>query len=419
MEQFGFDIIKQADPEIARAIELELDRQTRKLELIASENITSRAVMATLASVMTNKYAEGYPARRYYGGCQYVDIAEELAIERSCKLFSSPYSNVQPHSGTQANMAAYFALLKPGDTILGMDLAHGGHLSHGSPVSFSGRFFNFYSYGVQRETGRIDYEEVRSLAEEYRPQMIVAGASAYARIIDFEAMRRIADSVGAYLMVDMAHIAGLVAAGVHPSPVPHAHVVTSTTHKTLRGPRGGFILAQGDHGKKLNSQIFPGIQGGPLMNVIAAKAVAFRLAMSERFKEDQRQTVANAEALAGHLLEGGVDLVSGGTDNHLILIDLSNKDITGKDAERALEEAGITVNKNAVPFDQRRPSVTSGIRLGTPSVTTRGMKEPEMAAIASMILDVLNNPGDEAVLRRVGDAVREMCDRFPLYPYDR
>jgi len=419
MEQLGFDIIKQADPEIARAIELELDRQTRKLELIASENITSRAVMATLASVMTNKYAEGYPARRYYGGCQYVDIAEELAIERACKLFSAPYGNVQPHAGTQANMAAYFALLKPGDTILGMDLAHGGHLSHGSAVSFSGRFFNFHSYGVEKETGVIDYDEVRSIAEKCRPQMIVAGASAYARVIDFETMRSIADAVGAYLMVDMAHIAGLVAAGVHPSPVPHAHVVTSTTHKTLRGPRGGFILAQEAYGKKLNSQIFPGIQGGPLMNAIAAKAVAFRLAMSERFTQDQRQTVANAKALAGHLLDGGMHLVSGGTDNHLILIDLSREEITGKDAERALEQAGITANKNAVPFDRRPPSVTSGIRLGTPSVTTRGMKEPEMATIAALILDVFKHPQDTAVLGRVGDAVQALCDRFPLYPYDR
>jgi glycine hydroxymethyltransferase len=419
MEQFGFDIIQQADPEIARAIELELDRQTRKLELIASENITSRAVMATLASVLTNKYAEGYPCRRYYGGCQYVDMAEELAIERSRKLFSAEYANVQPHAGTQANMAAYFAFLKPGDSILGMDLAHGGHLSHGSPVSFSGRFFDFVSYGVQRETGRIDYDEVRALAEKRRPKMIVAGASAYARIIDFEMMSDIAGSVGAYLMVDMAHIAGLVAAGVHPSPVPHADVVTSTTHKTLRGPRGGFILAKGDYGKKLNSQIFPGIQGGPLMHVIAAKAVAFRLAMSERFKEDQRQTVINAKVLAQHLIDGGVQLVSGGTDNHLILIDLSGEDITGKDAEKALEQAGITANKNAVPFDERPPSVTSGIRLGTPSVTTRGMKEPEMATIASMILDVLKNPRDEAVSRRVGESVRQLCDRFPLYPYDR
>lgn len=419
MEQLGFDIIAKADPEIARAIELELDRQTHKLELIASENVTTQAVMATLASVLTNKYAEGYPGRRYYGGCQFVDMAEELAVKRARELFSAEYANVQPHAGTQANMAAYFALLKPGDTILGMNLAHGGHLSHGSPVSFSGRFFNFLSYGVERDTGRIDYDAVQRLAETHHPQMIVAGASAYARIIDFERMGGIAASVGAYLMVDMAHIAGLVSAGAHPSPVPHADVVTSTTHKTLRGPRGGFILAKQGHGKKLNSQIFPGIQGGPLMHVIAAKAVAFRLAMSEDFKQDQHQTVANAKALAKCLLDGGVNLVSGGTDNHLILVDLSDREITGKDAEKALEQAGITANKNAVPFDERPPSVTSGIRLGTPAVTTRGMKESEMAVIGGLVLDVLRNPGDEAVLRRVGESVQELCDRFPLYPEDR
>jgi len=418
MHQLGFDIIKRTDPEIAHAIELELERQTSKLDLIASENITSQAVMATSATVLTNKYAEGYPSRRYYGGCQYIDMAEALAIERAKELFSAPYANVQPHSGTQANMAAYFAFLEPGDKILGMDLAHGGHLTHGSPVSFSGRFFDVVSYGVEKDTGMINYGEVRALAERHRPKMIVAGASAYARAFDFETMGDIARSVDAYLMADMAHIAGLVAAGLHPSPVPHADVITSTTHKTLRGPRGGFILAKGNYGKKINNQIFPGIQGGPLMHVIAAKAVAFKLAMSESFVADQRQTVANAKALARYLMDGGLRLVSGGTDNHLILVDLSGMDITGEDAQKALDDAGITVNKNAIPFDKRRPSVTSGIRLGTPSVTTRGMKDKEMAIISSLILDVLNDPKDEGVLQRVAKSVQDLCERFPLYPKD-
>ena len=418
MHQLGFDIIKRTDPEIAHAIELELERQTSKLDLIASENITSQAVMATSATVLTNKYAEGYPSRRYYGGCQYIDMAEALAIERAKELFSAPYANVQPHSGTQANMAAYFAFLEPGDKILGMDLAHGGHLTHGSPVSFSGRFFDVVSYGIEKDTGMINYGEVRALAERHRPKMIVAGASAYARTLDFETMGDIARSVDAYLMADMAHIAGLVAAGLHPSPVPHADVITSTTHKTLRGPRGGFILAKGNYGKKINNQIFPGIQGGPLMHVIAAKAVAFKLAMSESFVADQRQTVANAKALARYLMDGGVRLVSGGTDNHLILVDLSNVDIKGEDAQKALDDAGITVNKNAIPFDKRRPSVTSGIRLGTPSVTTRGMKDKEMAIISSLILDVLNDPKDEGVLQRVAKSVQDLCERFPLYPKD-
>ncbi len=418
MHQLGLDIIKRTDPEIAHAIELELERQTSKLDLIASENITSQAVMATSATVLTNKYAEGYPSRRYYGGCQYIDMAEALAIERAKELFSAPYANVQPHSGTQANMAAYFAFLEPGDKILGMDLAHGGHLTHGSPVSFSGRFFDVVSYGVEKDTGMINYGEVRALAERHRPKMIVAGASAYARTLDFETMGDIARSVDAYLMADMAHIAGLVAAGLHPSPVPHADVITSTTHKTLRGPRGGFILAKGNYGKKINNQIFPGIQGGPLMHTIAAKAVAFKLAMSESFVADQRQTVANAKALARYLMDGGLRLVSGGTDNHLILVDLSDVDITGEDAQKALDDAGITVNKNAIPFDKRRPSVTSGIRLGTPSVTTRGMKDKEMAIISSLILDVLNDPKDEGVLWRVAKSVQDLCERFPLYPKD-
>ncbi len=409
------DIIRKADPEIAQAIELEIERQAYKLELIASENITSLAVMATQASVLTNKYAEGYPDRRYYGGCQYVDMAENLAIERAEKLFHAPYANVQPHSGTQANMAVYFAFLKPGDTVLGMNLAHGGHLSHGSPVNFSGRFFNFVSYGVGEKTGTIDYDEVRAVAEKHRPKMIVAGASAYARTIDFGAFANIARSVDACLMVDMAHIAGLVAAGLHPSPIPHADVITSTTHKTLRGPRGGLILARKDYGKKLDDEIFPGIQGGPLMHVIAAKAVAFKLAMSENFRASQRQTVANARALAQYLTDAGFKLVSGGTDNHLVLVDLTSLDITGRDAEKALDEAGITVNKNTIPFEKRSPFEASGVRIGTPSVTTRGMKEQEMSTIAAMIVDVLNQPKDQGVLRRVRESVRDLCDRFPLY----
>jgi glycine hydroxymethyltransferase len=417
--QPDIDIIKESDPEISHVIELELERQSHTLELIASENITSRCVMATQASVLTNKYAEGYPNRRYYGGCEHVDMAEKLAMERAKKLFRAPYANVQPHSGTQANMAVYFAFLKPGDTVLGMNLAHGGHLSHGSSVSFSGRFFHFISYGVSEKAGTINYDEVAALAEEHRPKMIVAGASAYPRTIDFAAFGRIARSVDAYLMADMAHIAGLIAAGLHPSPIPHADMVTSTTHKTLRGPRGGFILAQKDYGRKLDSEVFPGIQGGPLMHVIAAKAVAFKLAMSEEFKAYQRQTVANAKALARHLMDAGFELVSGGTDNHLIMVDLTALDITGREAERALEKGGITLNKNAIPFDKRSPSVASGIRIGTPAVTTRGMKEQDMATIGGMIVEVLNQAHDEGVLRRVRESVRDLCDRFPLYPEKR
>jgi glycine hydroxymethyltransferase len=400
---------------MAHAIELEFERQAHSLELIASENITSRCVMATQASILTNKYAEGYPNRRYYGGCEHVDTAERLAIERAKKLFHAPYANVQPHSGTQANMAVYFAFLKPGDTVLGMNLAHGGHLSHGHPASFSGRFFHFISYGVSEKAGTIDYDEVAALAEKHRPKMIVAGASAYPRMIDFEAFGRISRSVGAYLMADMAHIAGLIAAGLHPSPIPHADMVTSSTHKTLRGPRGGFILAQKDHGQKLDSEVFPGIQGGPLMHVIAAKAVAFKLAMSEDFKAYQRQTVANAKALARHLTNAGFELVSGGTDNHLIMVDLTALDMTGTEAERALEKGGITLNKNTIPFDKRSPSVASGIRIGTPAVTTRGMKEDDMGTIAAMIVEVLNHPHDEGALQRVRESVRDLCDTFPLY----
>jgi len=409
------DIIEKADPEIADTVKLEMDRQTYKLELIASENITSPSVLATQATVLANKYAEGYPGRRFYGGCKYVDMAEGLAIERAKTLFGASYANMQPHSGTQANMAVYFTLLKPGDTILGMDLSHGGHLSHGSPANFSGNLFNLVSYGVDRQTGMIDYEQLEAIAKKHQPKMIVAGASAYPRIIDFEAFARIARSIDAYLLADMAHISGLVAAGVHPSPIPHSDVITSTTHKTLRGPRGGFILARKKHGKRLDSQIFPGIQGGPLMHIIAAKAVAFKLAMSKNFKAYQHQTVANAAVLAQHLMNAGLKLVSGGTDNHLLMVDLRDIGISGRDAEKALEEAGITVNKNTIPFEKRSPFVTSGIRIGTPAVTTRGMKEEEMAIIGAMIVEVLNQPNNQAVICRVNESVRDLCEKFPLY----
>ncbi|MFH2219516.1 MAG: serine hydroxymethyltransferase [Pseudomonadota bacterium] len=407
--------IERVDPDIARAIAMEAERQRHTLELIASENIASRAIMAAQGSVLTNKYAEGYPNKRYYGGCEYVDVAEKLAVKRAEKLFNADYANVQPHSGSQANMAVYFALLNPGDTILAMDLSHGGHLTHGSPVSFSGRLFNFIHYGVKADTGTIDYAEVARIAEKHRPRMIVAGASAYPRIIDFEAFGRIAGSIGAYLMVDMAHIAGLVAAGVHPSPVPHADVVTSTTHKTLRGPRGGLILAKTDYGTVLNRHVFPGIQGGPLMHVIAAKAVAFKEAMSQSFRTYQVDIVNNAKTLAAQLKESGIHLVSGGTDNHMMLLDLRNLNITGKDAEEVLGRADITVNKNFIPFDTQSPAVTSGIRIGTPAVTTRGMKAPEMAVIARLIVDVLKNRDDEGLIDRARAKVRELTEAFPLY----
>ena len=409
------DTIQITDPKIAEAIAQEFVRQSSTLEMIASENIASQAVMAAQGSVMTNKYAEGYPHKRYYGGCEFVDVAESLALERAKKLFNAEYANVQPHSGSQANMAVYFALLKPRDTVMGMDLAHGGHLTHGSPVSFSGTFFRFVHYGVKRETGRIDYEKAAELAEKYRPKLIIAGASAYPRIIDFEAFAQMAESVNAKLMVDMAHIAGLVAAGLHPSPVPHSHVVTSTTHKTLRGPRGGLILAKSDFSKELNSQIFPGIQGGPLMHVIAAKAVAFKEALSEKFRRYQQNVVRNADVLARHLMDQGVELVSNGTDNHMILADLTHLNITGKDAQEILGRAGITVNKNAIPFDTRGPTVTSGIRLGTPALTTRGMKSSEMMIIAKMIVDVLKNPGNMQVIEMTRQKVMELCRAFPLY----
>jgi glycine hydroxymethyltransferase len=367
-------------------------------------------------SVLTNKYAEGYPDKRYYGGCEFVDIAEKLAVDRAKELFNSAFANVQPHSGSQANMAVYFAFLKPGDTVLGMNLSHGGHLTHGSPVNFSGRLFNFIPYGVREETGTIDYEALGLLADEHRPKMIVAGASAYPRIIDFDRFAQVAASVGASLMVDMAHIAGLVAAGLHPSPVPFADVVTSTTHKTLRGPRGGLILAQTDHSDRLNKQIFPGIQGGPLMHVIAAKAVAFKEALSPEFAAYQVNVVKNANALARGLMETGLQLVSGGTDNHMMLVDLRQHGITGKEAEDVLGRAGITVNKNAIPFDPLSPLVTSGFRIGTPAVTSRGMREPEMAVIAGLIDEALKNRGNDAELRRIRSKTIDLCNSFPLYP---
>jgi glycine hydroxymethyltransferase len=408
--------ITAVDPEIAAIISAEALRQQSHLELIASENVASRAVMAAQGSVLTNKYAEGYPDKRYYGGCECVDQAEQLAIDRARALFGADYANVQPHSGSQANMAVYFALLSPGDTVMGMDLAHGGHLTHGSPVSFSGKLYNFIHYGVDRETGRIDYEALARQAEARRPRMIVAGASAYPRTLDFETFGRIARSVGAILMVDMAHIAGLVSAGVHPSPIPHADVVTSTTHKTLRGPRGGLILAKGDHAAKLRSVVFPGIQGGPLMHIIAAKAVAFKEAERDAFRRYQVQTVTNAKALAEVLVAQGVALVSGGTDNHMMLADLSGLKITGKDAEEVLGRAGMTVNKNAVPFDTRGPAVTSGIRIGTPYVTSRGMGTEEMRRIGELMVATLRQPFDAAVIAETRRAVSGLCAEFPLYP---
>ncbi len=408
--------LKSQDPEIYKAIKNELERQRTYLELIASENIVSEAVLEVQGSIFTNKYAEGYPSKRYYGGCDYADLVENLAIDRAKELFQAEYANVQAHSGSQANMAVYFAALNPGDKVLGMDLAHGGHLTHGSPVNFSGQFFNFISYGVDKETGIISMEEVERVAHEHRPRMIVAGASAYPRLIDFEAFRVIADQIDALFMVDMAHIAGLVAAGVHPSPLPYADYVTTTTHKTMRGPRGGLILAKKEYGKSLNSKIFPGIQGGPLMHVIAAKAVSFKEAMSQEFVVYQQQVVKNSQALAAALIHHGFGLVSGGSDNHLILVDLTNKDITGKQAEEILESAGLTVNKNAVPFDTESRFVTGGIRIGTPAVTSRGLKEHEMRQIAQWMNRAILNHRDEQEIRKIRSEVRELCERFPIYP---
>lgn len=407
--------IRRVDPDMAEAILKEIDRQKNNLELIASENIVSPAVMAAQGSVLTNKYAEGYPDKRYYGGCEYVDIAEKLAIERAKELFGAEYANVQPHSGSQANMAVYFAILKPGDTILGMDLAHGGHLTHGSAVSFSGRLYNVIHYGVQKETGTIDYDEIARLAEKHTPKLIVAGASAYPRTLSFETFSDIATSVGAFFMADMAHIAGLVAGGVHPSPVPFADFITSTTHKTLRGPRGGMILSREEFATKLNREIFPGIQGGPLMHVIAAKAVALKEAKQESFAVYQKNIVDNAKALAEHLTSEGVDLVSGGTDNHMMLADLTSLKITGKEAETVLGRAGITVNKNTIPFDTNSPFITSGIRLGTPLLTSRGMGVDEMKTIAELVVTVLKHNRDETVIEDTGKKVRELCEAFPIY----
>jgi glycine hydroxymethyltransferase len=405
------------DPEIASAIAGEIDRQVGGLELIASENFVSTAVRQAAGSVMTNKYAEGYPGKRYYGGCEFVDQAEEIAIDRAKLLFGASYANVQPHSGSQANMAVYFAACKPGDTVLGMNLAHGGHLTHGSPVNFSGKLFNIVSYGVSPDTQTIDYEALEKTAKESRPKMIIAGASAYPRTIDFKRFRQIADEVGAVLMVDMAHIAGLIAAELHPSCIEFAHFTTTTTHKTLRGPRGGMILANEDMGKVLNSNIFPGIQGGPLMHIIAAKAVAFGEALQPGFKQYQEQVVKNAGALAGYLKDAGFDLVSGGTDTHLMLVDLRSKKITGKDAQATLEKAGITVNKNGIPFDTTPPTITSGIRIGTPALTTRGMVEEDMLAVAEAITAALENMTDDSVLEEIRLEVEDFAREFPLYAW--
>lgn len=410
-----FEFVKRQDPEIAEAIRNEVRRQGSKIELIASENFVSRAVMEAMGSPLTNKYAEGYPGKRYYGGCEFVDVAENLAIERAKKLFGADHVNVQPHSGAQANTAVYFAALEPGDTVLGMNLSHGGHLTHGHPINLSGKYFKFIPYGVSRETETIDYDELERLAHEHKPKMIVAGASAYPRVIDFARIRKIADSVGALMMVDMAHIAGLVAAGLHPSPVPYADFVTTTTHKTLRGPRGGMILCREEWAKKIDQAVFPGIQGGPLMHVIAAKAVAFKEALEPSFVEYQKRILENAQALAKGLMERGFRLVSGGTDNHLMLVNLIGKPFTGKDAEKALDEVGITVNKNTVPFDPQKPMITSGIRVGTPAVTTRGMGPKEMDEIAGLIADTLNGMGDAEVMKRVREGVEALCERFPLY----
>ena len=405
--------LKQKDEKIFSAIQRESQRQKEGLELIASENYVSPAVLEAQGSVLTNKYAEGYPGKRYYGGCAFVDICEDLAIERAKKIFSAEHANVQPHSGSQANMAVYFAVAKPGDKIMGMDLSHGGHLTHGSPVNFSGFIFEACSYGLNTETGRLDYSQIEEQVLKQKPQVLIAGHSAYPRYLDFKIFREIADKAGAVLVVDMAHFAGLVAGGVHPSPVPYADFVTSTTHKTLRGPRGGLILCKQEHSKKLNKNVFPGIQGGPLMHIIAAKAVAFQEVDTQEFKQYAKQIVVNAQALAQALINKGFTLVTGGTDNHLMLVDLSNKNITGKQAEHALEQAGITLNKNTVPGETRSPFVTSGIRIGTPAVTTRGMKEAEMSLIADWIDQALNNVEDEQVLKKISHEVKELCLNFP------
>ena len=412
------DTLKQADPQVAEAIDHELNRQRTKLELIASENIVSRAVMEAQGSVLTNKYAEGYPGKRYYGGCEYVDVAEQLAIDRAKELFGAAWAHVQPHSRAQANMAVFFALLQPGDTILGMNLTDGGHLTHGSPVNISGTYYKVIPYGVDRETERIDYDALEKLAAEHHPRMIIAGASAYARIIDFERIAAIAKSVDAIFMVDMAHIAGLVAAGQHPSPVPYADIVTTTTHKTLRGPRGGLILGRDEElGKKINKAVFPGIQGGPLMHVIAAKAVALGEALKPSFKEYGAQVVKNAAALADELTKLGYRIVSGGTDTHVMLVDLTNKDITGKEAQTLLDEVNITANRNTIPFEPRSPFVTSGIRLGSPALTTRGFREEDMREVARIIAHVLDAPTDESRRAEARRRVDALCKKYPLYEH--
>jgi glycine hydroxymethyltransferase len=404
------------DPEIAQAIHDEQHRQNTGLELIASENFVSQAVLQAAGSVMTNKYAEGYPGKRYYGGCEFVDVAESLAIARARQLFGAEHANVQPHSGAQANMAVYFTLLKPGDTVLGMNLSHGGHLTHGHPLNFSGKLFTIVPYGVRKDDERIDYDELERLAHEHKPKMIMVGASAYPRVIDFARIGAVGQAVGAPVVTDMAHIAGLVAAGVHPSPVPHSDFVTTTTHKTLRGPRGGMVLSRAQYAKDLDRMVFPGLQGGPLMHVIAAKAVCFKEALEPGFAEYQRQIVANAKRLAQALSAAGFRLVSGGTDNHLMLVDVFSKGITGKVAEAALGKAGITVNKNAIPFDQNPPMVASGVRVGTPAITSRGMREPEMDRIAEFIARALAAPDDDTALGRVKAEVESLCRKFPLYP---
>jgi len=409
--------LQELDPEIYRAIRAEIDREKNSLVMIASENYASRAVIEAQANVMTNKYAEGYPGARYYGGCDFVDQVERLAIERARRVFNAQYANVQPHSGSQANMAVYLSSLNPGDVIMGMALSHGGHLTHGSEASFSGMIFKSLFYGLHPATQEIDYDQVRDLARKNKPKIIIAGASAYPRFIDFRKFREIADETGAYLMVDMAHIAGLVAAGLHPSPIGEADFITSTTHKTLRGPRGGLILAKEEYGPRLDKAIFPGVQGGPLMHIIAAKAVAFGEALLPDFGEYQKQVVMNAKALSEVLIHLNFDLVSGGTDNHLILMDLTRSGITGSDAERALGKAGIVANKNSVPFDKRGPKVTSGLRLGTPALTTRGMKEEEMRVIAGLIGKVLEDPDSRKIQKQVLETVKELCARFPIYPH--
>ncbi len=408
--------LTDTDPEIAAAIRNETRRQAEGLELIASENFVSTAILEAVGSVMTNKYAEGYPGKRYYGGCEFVDVAESLAISRAKALFGAEHANVQPHSGAQANMSVYFTLLKPGDTVLGMNLAHGGHLTHGHPLNFSGKLYTIVPYGVRKDDERIDYEELEKLAHEHKPKMIMVGASAYPRVIDFARISAVAQAVGAPMVVDMAHIAGLVAAGVHPSPVPHADFVTSTTHKTLRGPRSGLVLSREKYAKDLDRALFPGVQGGPLMHVVAAKAICFKEAMEPSFADYQRQVVANAKRLAANLASQGYRIVSGGTDNHLMLVDVFSKGITGKAAEAALQKAAITVNKNAIPFDQNPPMTASGIRIGTPAMTTRGMREAEMDEIGAMIGRVLGAPDDDGAAAMVKEEVERLCRKFPLYP---